>query len=151
MALNPKNFVSQSNCILFYNLKCQILSQHLLQYLCKHHLFLCIPWNCLYPYNTTLLFHYIEVSRNHTKTYTLTLFRRGFFWDARGWEGSKKSKPPLPPTPKICHTYPTMMELGIVITYLRRIQKIYESRDTHLEYCWYQHFFTGNWQIFLYQ
>ena len=34
------------------------------------------------------------------------------------------------PLPKICHTFPTMIELGTVIPYLKRIQKIYESRDT---------------------
>ena len=34
--------------------------------------------------------------------------------------------------PKICHTYPTMMKLGTVIPYLKKIQKIYESRDTPL-------------------
>ena len=40
-----------------------------------------------------------------------------------------------PPVPKICHTYPTMMKLGTVIPYLRKIQKIYKSRDTSLEFC----------------
>ena len=37
------------------------------------------------------------------------------------------------PLPKICRTYPTMMKLGTVIPYLKKIQKIYESRDTPLE------------------
>ena len=32
--------------------------------------------------------------------------------------------------PKIFHTYPTMMKPGAVIPYLKKIQKIYESRDT---------------------
>ena len=50
----------------------------------------------------------------------------------------------LAPLPKICHTYPTMMKLGTVIPYPKKILKIYESRDTHLEFCWHQHFFTGN-------
>ena len=31
-----------------------------------------------------------------------------------------------PPVPKICHTYPTMMQPGTVIPYLNKIQKIYE-------------------------
>ena len=39
------------------------------------------------------------------------------------------------PLPKIRHTYPTMMKLGTVIPYLKKIQKIYESRDTPLEFC----------------
>ena len=55
------------------------------------------------------------------------------------------------PLPKICHTYPTMMKLGTVIPYPKKIQKIYESRDTPLEFCWHQDFFTGNQQILLYQ
>ena len=37
--------------------------------------------------------------------------------------------------PKICHRYPTMMKFGTVIPCLKKIQKIYESRDTHPEFC----------------
>ena len=37
--------------------------------------------------------------------------------------------------PKICHTYPTMMKLGTVIPYPKKIQRIYESRDTPLDFC----------------
>ena len=32
-------------------------------------------------------------------------------------------------SPKICNAYPTMMKLGTVIPYLKKILKIYESRD----------------------
>ena len=32
------------------------------------------------------------------------------------------------PIPNISHTYPAIMKLGTVITYLKRIQKIYKSR-----------------------
>ena len=61
----------------------------------------------------------------------LTLFRMGFFKAAHGWKvGAKKV-----PLPKIYHTYPTMMKLGTVIPYPKKIQKIYESRDTPLEFC----------------
>ena len=56
-----------------------------------------------------------------------------------------------PPLPKIYHTYPATMKLGKVIPYLKMIQKIYESRDTSLEFCWHQHFFTGKQQILLYE
>ena len=49
------------------------------------------------------------------------------------------------PLPKICDTYPAMMKLGTVTPYLEKIQKIYESRDTH------QHFFYGNQQTLLHQ
>ena len=41
-----------------------------------------------------------------------------------GWED--------PPLPKISDKYPTMMKLDTVIPYLKKIQNIYESRDTHL-------------------
>ena len=75
----------------------------------------------------------------------LTLFRMGFFGAAHGWDGG------LPPIPKICHAYPTMIKLGTFIPYPKKIQKIYESRDTPLEFCWHPHFFTGNQQILLYQ
>ena len=46
-----------------------------------------------------------------------------------GEGGACKKAPPLP---KICHTYPTMMKLGTVIPYLKKIPKICESRDTPL-------------------
>ena len=42
---------------------------------------------------------------------------------------------------EICHTYPTMMKLGTVISYLEEIQKVYKTRDTSLEFHWHQHFF----------
>ena len=32
----------------------------------------------------------------------------------------------------------------LVVTYLKKIQKIYKSSDTCLEFYWHQHFFTGN-------
>ena len=50
----------------------------------------------------------------------------GIFGAAHGW-GEVAKKLPLP---KICHPYPTMMKIGTVIRYLKKIQKIYESRDT---------------------
>ena len=48
-------------------------------------------------------------------------------------------------------TYPTMMKLDTVVPYLSKIQKKYESCDTLLEFCWNQHFFSGNRQILQYQ
>ena len=51
-----------------------------------------------------------------------------------------RGEPTRPPLPKICHTYPIMMKLGTVIPYLKKIQKIYESRDTPLDFCRHQHF-----------
>ena len=63
----------------------------------------------------------------------LTLFRMGIFGVAHGWRGGGCKK--APPFPKICHTYPKMLKLSTVIPYLKKIQKIYESRDTHPEFC----------------
>ena len=54
----------------------------------------------------------------------------GFFRAARGWgEGAKRL-----PLPKICQTYPTVMKLGTVIPYPKKIQKIYESRDAPVDF-----------------
>ena len=66
----------------------------------------------------------------------------GHFWGCSRVEGT---------LPKICHTYPTMMKLGTVIPYLKKIKKIYKSRDIPLAFCWFQRFFNGNQKILLYQ
>ena len=50
-------------------------------------------------------------------------------WGGGGGQGKKA------PLPKICYTYPTMMKLDTAIPYLKKIQKIYESRDTHPDFC----------------
>ena len=55
----------------------------------------------------------------------------GFFGAVHGWEGGGGG---LPPSLKSA-TYPTMMKLGTVIPYLRKIKKIYKSRDKSLEFC----------------
>ena len=60
--------------------------------------------------------------------------------------GTKKA-----PFPNICFTYPAVMTLGTVIPYPKKIQRIYKSCDTPLEFYWHQHFFTENQQILLYQ
>ena len=65
---------------------------------------------------------------------------------SRMGQGPKRS-----PLSKICHTYPTMMKLGTVITYLKKFQKLYESPAKPFEFSWHQHFVTGNKQILLYQ
>ena len=67
--------------------------------------------------------------------YCLALFKMGIFGTAHGYggvgggAGAKKA-----PLPKICHRYPTMMKFGTVIPCLKRIQKIYESRDIPPEF-----------------
>ena len=56
----------------------------------------------------------------------------GIFGATHRWGGGGDKKAPLP---KFCRTYPTRMKLGTVISYLKKIQKIYESRDTQPEFC----------------
>ena len=59
------------------------------------------------------------------KFLTLTLFRMGLLGPAHGWGGGKKA-----PLSKICHTYPTLMKLGTIAPYLKKIQEIHKSRIT---------------------
>ena len=105
---------------------------------------LCQLWNC----NSVAL----QILRNYSFSWQiiplsiLTLFRIGFFGAAHGWGGAFWS-----PLPKIPHTYPTMMKLGTIISYLRKIHKMYKPRDISLEFCWHQHFFSRNQQILLHQ
>ena len=61
----------------------------------------------------------------------------GFFGVVHGWGRGQKAKSPLP---KICQIYPTMMELFTLIPYLKKIQKLFESREAPLQFCWHQHF-----------
>ena len=58
----------------------------------------------------------------YEKLYTIsTLLMMGLFWEAaRGLEGSER------PQPKISPTYPTMMALGTVLPYSKKIQNIYK-------------------------
>ena len=64
----------------------------------------------------------------------LTLFTMGLFGAAHGWTGGEGGVEKAPSLPKICHTYATMMKLGTFTLYLRKIQKLYKSRDTPLEF-----------------
>ena len=64
----------------------------------------------------------------------------GLFRGCSRMGGSKKA-----PLPKIFHTF------GAVIIYLKKIQKIYESRDTPLESANIRIFFIRNQKILQYQ
>ena len=75
----------------------------------------------------------------------LTLFRMDIFGAAHGLRGGGGAK--RPPLLNVCHTYPTMMTLHTVIPYLNKIQKIYESNDTPIEFA----DVTGNQQVLLQQ
>ena len=50
----------------------------------------------------------------------------GLLTDGEGGEGKK-----IPPRPKICHAYSTIMKLGTVIPYLEKIYE-YMNLVTHL-------------------
>ena len=81
-----------------------------------------------------------------TIVFCINPIQDGLFWGLLTDTGRRKKDP----LPKICHTYPTMMKLGTFITYQKKIQKIYESRDTPLGLSWHQHLFIGNQNILLY-
>ena len=51
-----------------------------------------------------------------------------FCHDGRG--GGKKAL-----LPKTCHTYLTIVKLGTLIPYLKKIQKTYKVCDTLLDFC----------------
>ena len=81
--------------------------------------------------------HILVITKHFTLSFArnsmikvLTLFRIGLFGAAHGWGGAKR-----PLIPKTCHTYPTMMKLGTLIPYLKKIQKAYKSRDTPHDFC----------------
>ena len=80
------------------------------------------------------------------KIYTiLTLLTMGLLFGAADGLGGPKRFPSLK-----CLTYLTIITLGTVMHYPKKIQNMYKSRDTPLEFCW-QYFFTENQQILLYQ
>ena len=53
----------------------------------------------------------------------------GAFQSAHGGGGFKTT-----PTSLNCYIYPTIMNLGTVVPHLKKIQKVYKSRDTTLEF-----------------
>ena len=68
---------------------------------------------------------------NNNERAKLNLFRKGFFGAAQEQGGGSKKGP----LRKICHKYPAMVKGGTVTPHLKKILKIYESRDTHPEFC----------------
>ena len=86
----------------------------------------------MYRFPASLLFFFF-ILVVEVVLFVLTLFSMDIFGAAHRWGGMGWAKRPL--LPKICHTYPTMKKLGTVIPYLKKIRKIYESRDTTSEFC----------------
>ena len=52
----------------------------------------------------------------------------------RGYSRMGRAEKPPPLFLKICCTYPTMIKLGSVMPYVKKIQKINNSCDTPLEF-----------------
>ena len=81
-----------------------------------------------------ILKHFLVNQLPKDITVYLALFRMDLFGAVHGWGRQKATHSP-PVLPKIWHTYPTMMKLGTVIPYVKKMQKNYQSRDTPLEFC----------------
>ena len=86
----------------------------------------------IYRKRVSELYSFLTFDTTLPSNNSLTLFRMGFFGAAHGSGGGGAFWPPLP---KIRCTYPTLMKLGTIILYLRKIQKMYKSLDTSLEFC----------------
>ena len=69
------------------------------------------------------------------KIFSLTLFRMGIFGAAHRWVGGPKRPPSLKSVTHILQWW----NLAVVPS-LKKIQKIYELRNTPTEFCWHQHF-----------
>ena len=86
---------------------------------------------------------HFSISRSADGKYFLTLFSGPFRHCSR--MGGRS------PFRKICYTYHTKKRLATIIPYLKKSQKISESRDKLLEFCWHQHFLIGNQQNLQYK
>ena len=71
---------------------------------------------------------YLNIGVKLTKV-GLNPIQDGPFWGCSQMGGNRA------PLPKICHLYPTIMKLGAVIPYQKKIQNIYKSRDTSPVFC----------------
>ena len=78
----------------------------------------------------------------------LTLFRMDFLGLLTDGKGSGQKGPSS--LKSVAHILQWWNLAQLYITY-GRSKKIYKSYDTPLDFCWHQHFFTGNQKIFLYQ
>ena len=86
-----------------------------------------LPWSThnLFGLRLDSFTIYIKAFRTVLPFLSFNPIQDGHFGGCSRMGGQKGS-----PLPKVCHTYPTMMKIGTVIPYVKKIQKIYESRDT---------------------
>ena len=85
--------------------------------------------------NEIFFLFFFEIDITTIFSWIFNLIQDGLFRSCSKM-GSKKV-----PFSKICHTYPTIMKLDTAVRYLKRIHKIYKSRETPHDLCWYQLFF----------
>ena len=97
--------------------------------------FKCILTISSFPCKRNLFFFFFEIDITTIFSWIFNLIQDGLFRSCSKM-GSKKV-----PFSKICHTYPTIMKLDTAVRYLKRIHKIYKSRETPHDLCWYQLFF----------
>ena len=91
----------------------------------------CNPMQIVVSYKHVLIFleERLKFSHFEGSIIPLTLFMIGLFRVVHGWDSGGGAKKSLP---QICHTYSIMMKLGTVIPYLKKIKKIFESREALL-------------------
>ena len=78
----------------------------------------------------SLLVPYAKVLTKSIECILLTSFEIYFIQDGIFWSCSRRGQVQKgSPLPNICHIYPTMMKLGVVISYFKKIQKINKSRN----------------------
>ena len=97
-----------------------------INYIVKSSYFLC--FNCCFRNKDRFLWNSLKFLTN--VNVNLNPVQDGNSGVGVGWVGVMK--PPPNPLPKICHTYSTMMKLGIVVPYLKKNKKMYKSRDRPL-------------------
>ena len=85
-------------------------------------------WKRFYVLSTSNLFNPIQMD----------LFRPTYWWGG-------------PKRPPFLKSVTHILQSWNLAPYLKKTQKIYESRDIPLKFCWHQHFFIGSQQILLYQ
>ena len=95
-------------------------------------------WQQIFPKIVCLVSFWLELNQIFDitiyETKAITFFSSipdWIFWSYSRMRGGSQKAPPLH---EICCTYPKMMELGLVIHYLKKVQKIFELCNTPLDF-----------------